>query len=216
MSDQNPPSDDAPTTAELGAANPDPGIFAKPAEPAALNVFDFDELLSAGRLVERYAVICLRGDLEAAWIEKVTELASLVDDDGEVRGGEEASLGDKQRAAELNAEVEALYEERLAASRRITFRAMPEDDWDTWDAAHRNSAGNIKDLRRYYDELISRCAISPTLTVEQVQAMRKNLTRNQMLSLGNEAFWANTTGGVDVPKLPAFSHSQTPQESSLS
>lgn len=193
-------------------------VFEKPVDPATVKPFDFDELLSEGRLVERHAVICLRGDLEAEWVTLIDELSGLVNDDGDpVNTDAEASLGDTQRVEEINARLAVLHKERLAASRRITFRAMPAEEFETWDKSHRGSNDEIKNQKAYFEQLISKCAITPTLTVEQVRQMRStNLTKNQMVTLANTAYWANTTGGIDVPKLPGFSHALTQPESSLS
>lgn len=218
MSDQTPDPALAADTPEPGDAALAGTVFEKPVDPATVKPFDFDELLSEGRLVERHAVICLRGDLEAEWVSLIEELSGLVDDNGEPvsADGEEASLGDTRRVGEINARLAELHKERLAASRRITFRAMPADEFETWDASHRSSNGDLKNQKVYFEQLISKCS-QPPLSVEQVRAMRSTkLTKNQMVTLANTAYWANTTGGVDVPKLPGFSHGPTQPESSLS
>lgn len=186
-------------------------------QPAPLHrPLSLEAIFSSARLVERTAVICLRGDLEDAFNQKAEELAGLVDEDGEVIGGADAPLAEKNRAEELVQDLERLRSEMLAESYSVRFRSMVSDDWEAFHASHRNAAGNIKDIIKFNNELIARCAVEPTFSVADVVEMRKRLSGPQMVKLGNEAYWANTTGGVDIPKSPGYSALQQPQEPSLS
>lgn len=213
MSNTDTPLDDPTTVEEPESPTPtivtDPGL----ADSAVAAILDLDELLSSARLVERTATICLRGDLEGELDQVLTELGDLVDEHGvPLAEGDDASLGDAGRAAELQQRANDLSAQMRKAEKHIVFRAMNSDAWDEFEKAHRKPDGSAKNAQNYVVALISACAVKPPLTPEQVQAMRKALTSNQMNNLFVAAHGANTTGGLDVPKLPSYSHVQRPQE----
>lgn len=192
-----------------------PEAFKAPAVPDVVqNILDLDEVLNSARLVERTAVICLRADLEADFDQMVEELASLVDENGTVIGDPEGALYDGRaaRAQELRDRLDENVAERRAASREVRFRSLPTDEWEAFEKTHRGGAGNqVKDPAKYSNELISRCAIAPVLTVAEVQQLRKTLGPPQFNTLFNTAHDACTSGGLDVPKLPPFSVAQKRQ-----
>lgn len=205
------PSITAGTTGDTPFGNPN----STTPTPRLEELLDLDEVMSSARLVERTARICLRGDLEAEYHEVLDELAQLVDADGKVLAEEEdQALADTDRAQELADRSRELRAEMQQATRRIRFRAMNDEDWRLFEATHRDAkTGDPKDPEKYNDEIIAACAISPTMTVAQVRGLRSKLGRPQIVAMANAAFWACTTGGLDVPKSPGFLPSPKPPAS---
>lgn len=202
MSDQN-------TDASLAEETPDTPIGMPPlAEAAVENILTLDRLMASARLVQRKAVICLRGDLEAEYDDLMSELASLVDEDGNVVASDE-SLADQKvlRAHELQRLIEANREARRAESYVVLFEAMPSDEWSEFEIEHREDKGRgaAKNGRDYERKLIARCSLDPKLTEADVDRMRTKLSAPQIDRLFTAAYSACTTGGLDVPKSPLFS-----------
>lgn len=191
------------------SASPAPTVFGTPTpEPKpADQPLTMDELLNEVRLVERVARICLRGDLYAEHALAAQELATLVDVDGNIVTEGDAALADQSRAEELLTTISDLETQMRAASRTVRFRAMPEDEWKVFEKANKDDAGKPKDIDDWNVKLIARCAIEPTFTEAQVKQARSKLGAPQFATLGNEAYWACTTGGLDIPKSPTFSRS---------
>lgn len=176
---------------------------------AVETVLDLDEVMSQARLVEKKGSICYRGDLQAEYDELQEELASLVDEHGRpLSDDDETVLSDVSRAEEINGRLMELHGELKAATRYVLFRALPDDEWQSWDRAQRDAKGDFKDVDASNTDLIARCAVEPKMTVAQVEGLRKKLGAPSIAALANAAFRACTTGGVDVPKLPRFSPSQ--------
>lgn len=203
------------TGPEVPAALGNPGGTVE-RTPQLETILTLDEIMSSARLVERTARICLRGDLEAEYNETLEELAGLVDADGNVISDGDQALGDANRADQLAERARELRTEMKAATRRVRFRAMPDDEWRAWDKAQRGSDGKIKDQDAYNNEIIARCAIEPTMTVDDVKRLRSKLGPTQLVALANAAFFACTTGGLDVPKSPSYLPAQKPTESGKS
>lgn len=173
---------------------------------------DFDELLAEGQLVERVSSIYTNGRLYGLYEECVRELSTLVDEDGNVIDDGEESLGEGARAQELADKAHRLKAQLERSRRTVRFRAMDADEWPVFDRQHR-PGGKFKTQAaadEFNRQIIARCAIEPELTVEQVDQLRKKLTPSQYTKLANDAFWACVTGGVDLPKSPAFSPNQRP------
>jgi hypothetical protein len=175
-----------------------------------------EEILNEARLVERVARICLRGDLYAEHIADVEELSQLVDADGNVVSEGDQALADQSHAAELIERIKARQLVMRDAMRTVRFRAMPDDEWDVFKKAHGDDKGKPKDMVDWNVKIIARCAIEPTFTEAQVKQIRGKLGAPQFATLANEAFWACTTGGLDIPKLPDFSPTQAQQGSGRS
>lgn len=187
------------------------------ADTAVAAILDLDELLSSARLVERTATICMRGDLEGELDQVLTELGDLVDEHGvPLDQDNDASLGDASRAAELQQRAAEITAQMRKAERQMVFRAMDSDAWAEFEKAHRKADGSVKDSRAYVTAILSICAVQPTLTLEQVAQLRGKVTSNQLDNMFRAAYGANTTGGLDVPKLPSYSHAPNLQERSLS
>lgn len=188
-----------------GPTSGDPSPFVKapaPITPHVETVLDLDEVMSQARRVERTAHICLRSDLTAELEDLVEQLGNLVDADGNVVATGDQALSDAGDAAALNERIQAVQAEMAKSMRTIRFRAMADDAWQPFDKRHRDTNGDIRDTELYYNELIAACAIAPTMTVDQVKALRGSLGPTQIIEMGNAAYIACSTGGVDVPKLP--------------
>lgn len=180
---------------------------------------DLDELLNNARRPERYATICLRGDLEAEHDKAVDELARLVAANGEVvpeGDDDEPSLATVSRARALRDREIELRTEMRRHSRKIRMVAMPSDEWDVFDNAHRGKDGKVTNLTKWADELIAKVAVEPNLTPADVAKLRKNLSASQMTHLGNTAYAVCTKGGFDLPKSPSFLADPTPRQSAES
>ncbi|GAB2762106.1 hypothetical protein [Nocardioides pakistanensis] len=168
-------------------------------------VLTLDEIMNQARLVERTAYIYLRGDLDDEVHQLTAELAQLVDENGELLDdGEDQSLGDANRAQQLFERLREVRAERDKSRRAVKFRQMPDDEFRVFERTHRDKDGGLKDRDDYYAKIIARCAIAPTMSEDDVRAMRKKLGAPQMTALGNAAYLACATGGLDIPKSPTF------------
>lgn len=180
---------------------------------AQLAPLTIDLILREARRPERTAVICLAGDLEDEHRAVLEEIASRVTPDGElIRGPEDSLAGDAGVEA-----VETLLERERELVRRmrdhtyrVLFRGMPDDDWKVFCRRYRDGNDQIKDLTEHDNALIAACAVDPVLSADDVVAMRGKLTQPQMQTLANEAYYACTTGGVDIPKSPTYLSTTTP------
>lgn len=179
------------------------------ATAAVETILSLDEVLSSARLVETKAKICLRADLEAEYADIMSELATLVDDEGNVVADDDSLADQKvQRAHELQRLAEENRKVRAEHVRVVRFRAMPSDEWEAFEKANRQGGdgrGPAKNPLEYERKIISRCAIEPTLTEEQVRDLKGKLGPAQMDHLFAKAYEACRTGGLDVPKSLPFS-----------
>lgn len=163
------------------------------------------EVLASARRHRTVAHVCTRADLQAEYDELMLEIARLVDVQGRLTDHAEESLGDRG-AAYVQAKVarsEEIRREMSDAMWRVEFEGMAEDVWRPWYAKH-YPKGSDPDLTEFNNLLIAETAIAPTLTVADVTKLRSVLGAPQMAELANKAWLASATGGVDVPKLPAF------------
>lgn len=206
MTDQTP---DAAVTLPP-AFTPDPTI-----DPAAgLGFLTVEQMLDQARRPRRIARICLRGDLESDYLDALDELGDLVDADGQPLV-DDVSMDEAGKITELRDRCAALHKEIRGNTGSVHLEAMDADAWEIFEKKHRGADGKVKDVPAWQNEMISTCAINPTMTVEQVDALRKKLSATSIAELAGKAYSANTTGGVDIPKLPSYSHSPKQQESSL-
>lgn len=181
-------------------------------EAAVENILTLEHVMASARLVEKKAVVCLRGDLEAVHDSLISELRTLVDAEGNVVARDE-SLADQKvaRVEEIQTLLEENRQARLAESYVVRFQAMPADEWAEFEKAHRESIGGpVKDARDYQRKIIARCAIEPKLTEAEVDQLSGTLSSPQMNALFAAAYEACTTGGLDVPKSPLFSATPKP------
>lgn len=198
------------TTMESGL----PSAFTASENTAISNILTLEAVMSSARRVRRTAVICLAPDIENAYEEAVERLGDLVDAQGRLL--DEESLAGADDANTQRDKVAALYEQMRQHTYKVVFDGLVDEEWEVFEKTNRTSQGVIRDVTTYHNRLIAACAVEPKLTESEVAAMRKRLSAKQMQKLGNTAYEACTTGGVDVPKLPTYWHAPRPQESSLS
>lgn len=167
-------------------------------------VLDLEQILSAAHLPEDSVRICMDGKLQARHDAVEAELMTMVDSEGKVLADDDAgepSLADTARAQELNSELIALKRDMRSKTFTFTFRAMPTDEWEAWEKAHRDSQGRPKNQRAYENELISQCAVSPPLSVEDVdKKLRPKLNFGRFVRLFNAAYNVNRVEGLDLEK----------------
>lgn len=191
-------------------------VLTKPAqsiEERIDRVLDLDAVMSSARRVERVVRICLRPDLEAEYYDLTEELSDLVDVNGQPLADSETetALGEQNRAVEISERLRELRGEMRAESYTVRFCGMSESEWAGFEKNNRTKDGAQKD--DYVNRLLVETAVAPTMTIDQVRALRDQLGTAQVTAMVNAAYDACTQGGLDVPKLPSFLPSQKPQES---
>lgn len=208
MSDQQPNPDVALTGPDHEAA-----------KAAVDQILDLAYVMDHARLVERVARVSLRGDLEAVYHDLAVKLGDLVDVDGKpmAEGQNETALAERSAAVEIAEQMADLQRQMRAEEFVVKFRALPEEQFEAFEDAHRDrKTGAAKDKVDYANRLIVETAYAPQMTIDQVRQLRTKLTRSQFEALFQAAWSACTTGGLDVPKLPSFWRSPELTESSLS
>lgn len=176
-------------------------------------VLDLDAVMSSARRPERVVHICLRADIEAEYHDLSDELSDLVDVNGKpfADGETETAIGEQNRAVEISERVRELRAQMRAESYTVRFRGMSESEWAGFEKNNRDKSGEQKD--DYVNRLLVETAVAPTMTIDQVRALRDQLGTAQVAAMVNAAYDACTQGGLDVPKLPSFLPSQKPLES---
>ena len=212
------PATTATQTSPTGVPTPEGAPVGLPpafTTPQFENVLTLDRIMASAQRARRTARICLRGDLEGEYVDTLEKLAELVDAEGNLLA-EDPSMTEVAEVTELRDRAAQLREQMAADTYSVVFEGMFADEWAVFEKEHRDTRGAVKDLEEYRARLIAACAVSPKLSYDDVQAMRSRLRTTQMVELGDQAYAACSTGGVDVPKLPLFWHSPRQQESSLS
>ena len=192
-----------------------PGRAPSDRGPQLETILTLDEVMNSARLVERTARICLRGDLEATYLEALEELSELVDEDGQVASDGDQALADSTRATELLETVRSIRAEMATATRRIMFRAMPEDEWTTFDKPREDAvnAGKGRGVRlRGLQQPAHRPLRDRTDHDRRPgQGHARQDSPPPRSRAGDKAWSACTTGGLDIPKSLSFSPAQKPQ-----
>lgn len=174
-----------------------------------------EQMLESARRPRRVAKICLRGDIEAEYLELLDELGDLVDAEGQILS-DDPSMEEAGKVADLRDQIAAKHAEMRANTGQVLLEAMADEDWEIFDKKHRGPDGSVKDRGAWQAEMVAACAIKPTISVQEFTELRKKLGPTSIAELANKAYSANTTGGVDIPKLPSFSVAPKPQGQSLS
>jgi len=182
-----------------------------PAAAPAVKFLSLDEVLSSAKRHRTVAHICMRADLQAEYDTLMRDLAGMVDGQGNLlpRQGEQ-SLDDTSMATLAQEKSDRAIEVRWemnAAMRDVEFEGMAEDKWRPWYDKHfpkKARTDGEQDLTDFNNKLIAEVAVNPTLSVEDVIRLRSVLGAPQMVELANKAWQSCTTGGVDIPKSPAF------------
>lgn len=198
----------------LGDTTPDTppadGVFGNPNGPTAdqppvvRRQLTIEEVLASARLPEKHARVCLRADLQARHDDLVAQLAGMVNAQGELIEDPEASAADTSAASRAQALNDDLADVRREMAQAIwfpLFRGLSTDDLAVFNKRHRPKGDNA-DMTDYNIELVAACAVEPTMTVDQVKALRTKLGSRAMQELINTAHEVCARGGVDVPKLP--------------
>lgn len=158
------------------------------------------DILTAARLPERRASVCLRADLQARYDDILTELGTLVDARGELVVDPEAAMGEQtaiSRAQTLAPELEAVRAEMAGSMWRPLFRGMPADDLAVLEKEHPDAAElNLR--------LIAACAVDPKMTYDDVKQLRRKLPLKAFVGLIDAARSVCYSAGVDVPKSLNF------------
>lgn len=187
-----PTDHDAPTRIDLPTVTP--------------RAFTVEDVLSAARLPERTATVCLRADLQATYDAALTELASLVTPAGELIDDPEASLDattTRARARELQDTIDRTRREMTAHLWRVRFRGMSSEDYAVFNKQHMPK-GEGQDLTDFNLRLIAATAIDPEITYDQAKALNAKLGGRAMTELANAAWNVCNEGGISVPKSPSF------------
>lgn len=190
------PDDDALNDAALNDAAP----FVKPEAPAADTMLDLDELMSAGRRVERTARFCIDGPAYSRLLELDEEIADLEPAPGFRDPDDEPMAGDE--LSEKAAEREQVLATVQAAMRTVRVRALPDEEWRALLRKYEHDKQKALPNDRFWDEMLVRCAIAPQLDESAVAKLRSTLGMAQLNQLHGACWEANTADGVDVPKLP--------------
>lgn len=193
-----------------------PAAFTRPDKPdrATETVLDIDELMSAGRRVERVARFCIDGTAYSRLLEIDDEIAELDTRPGFADPGDEPLTGD--RLTELGQEREQVAATVAAAMRTVRVQAMPDEEWRALLRKYKHDQGKALPNEDFWTELITECAVQPTLDTAAVAKLRRTLGMAQFNTIPTACWEANTTDGVDIPKLPASLREQKRRERSSS
>lgn len=176
--------------------------------PKFETVLDLDELMTQGRRPERTARFCMHADLVADVESLDAELDEL--EHAERAAGEEPDDALASRRDELLAERESKREQMARAMRTVRLRAMPDPEWKAHEHKHRRNLSDGDQLPdAFWDEMVAACAVSPTLTLDDVRKLRSVLAQTQFDAIRLAAFGVNTATGVDIPKSRRSSADRT-------
>jgi hypothetical protein len=186
MTDPTPPTS---TSAEV-----DPSIID--------TILDLDAYLSADvRRAEKTAPFSTKPHLEAQLDVLDRELQLLAGGNSTARQLDEP-LGAGGRTARVVAqERQAVAAEMLAAMKGVRFRALSTEDWEAFEAKHKQVLDNPEaDKNELLDELIVLCAVAPAISAKKLVALKGLIGITQTIVLRNTAWDVNTKVGVSVPK----------------
>ena len=171
--------------------------------------YTVEEVLDMARRTVRTASVCLRGDLQGEYDALLSELSTLITPAGELIGGDpETAVGEvspRARVEQIAERITAVRRTMAAHMWRVQFEAMAADEWDSFVKRHKPNAGaSAADTKAYYDRIMAETAISPTLSIAQIQKLRVTLSASALIEMSTKALEANgARAGIDVPKLPS-------------
>jgi hypothetical protein len=165
-------------------------------------VLDLDEFLAAEvRLAVRQAAFYTRGDLEASIDELNAELNSLTDSQGRPLPVLDGDLEAARPARVVASELLEVQKEYAASRRVILMQQLDQDDWAAFQQRWKEElTKNPPYAAEFYEDLITRSAMKPKITVEQLRALRKKLGAPAFDELWQSAWGVNTQSGVSIPK----------------
>lgn len=167
----------------------------------------FAEVMANASLPEDSVRLCLAGALHAEWrdLERALAGAPTV----------AASLGERSPAAEIAERMQQLRERMHAAEVDFRLRAIPPRIWAAFYAARPVRADDEDEdawRGRWFGwlcDLVSRCAVDPQMTADQVAELCDVLSGQQWDEL-TEATWALNGQKVSVPFSAAASALTSP------
>lgn len=166
-------------------------------------VLDLDDFLASDiRLALKQAAFYTRPDLEADIEELNAELDSLTDANGRPLPVLDPAVGDGERSAAVVAQELYTLQKEYGASRRvIVMQQLDEDEWAQYQAKWKTALNEDPPYPPdFYVDLITRCAIRPKVTAEQVPALRKRVGAPAFDAIWQTAWQVNTRSGVSIPK----------------
>ena len=200
------------TDQPLGTPTPDEHTQTHQIEfpPNTPRTFTVEDVLANAKLPERTAQVCLRPDLQADYDAALTELATLVNAQGEIIADPEATLGDESRvgrAQELGDIIAEVRKEMAAHMWSVRFRGLASEDYSVFNKQHQPKGEN-PDTTEYNLHLIAATAFDPPISYEQAKALNAKLGARAMTELSNTAWNTCNDGGISVPKSLTFSVNQ--------
>lgn len=158
------------------------------------------DIIAAAKPAEASVKLCLRGDLNSAIVDADRDLQA------ELGKPEAQSLAGNPRVNELASLIESLREQMKAAEEKFTFRAITPKAWSDLLAAHPGRAGKPEgfNLETVPGAVIAACAVSPEMTMADVEALIGVLNSGQRDELFDAA-WRVNTKALNVPFSQAAS-----------
>lgn len=168
-----------------------------------MDIEQLDNLLSSARLPESTVTVCLRGDLQAEWERLNAKLAEL-------RSAPGRKMTDNAEASDVATRIREIEGQMKEATLELTLRALPRRDWLRLLRDHPPRKGDEADkalglnTETFFDELIPRSIVNPTLNEDQVSRLMDALSSAQYDKL-LETAWNLNRRDVDVPFSPLAS-----------
>jgi hypothetical protein len=147
---------------------------------------DIEQIIAEATPAEMQAAVCVRGDLNMQHQQLSAELSAAT------------TVGERKRLAAEIGKVEA---EMQAARHVFQFRRLPVDEWDVLRKPFLIPGTSTLDPDRVVEfvaPVVSASAVSPAMSVEQVQRLLGVLNAGQRDVLFNAA-WLVNMGTIDVP-----------------
>lgn len=172
-----------------------------------MNISDLDDLLQKARLPETTVPVCVRGDLQAEWDRLNEELVRLRATSGRKMAG-------GPRESELSDRIRQIESDMSESVVKVTLRALPQPEWRKIKRDHPPRKDDPEDQRAgmnveaFLDDLVSRCIVSPEMSLEQAERLLGVLSPGQYEKLTSSA-WLVNSRDVEIPFSPLASQETT-------
>lgn len=166
-------------------------------------ILDLNDFLATEiRLAVKQAAFYTRADLEAPIEGLNAELNSLTDSQGRPLPVVDAAVGDGERSAPAVAQELLAVQREYSASRRvILMQQLDQDEWTAFQARWKEALAEDPPYPpAFYEDLITRSALKPKMTVEQLREFRKRVGAPAFDEIWRAAWDVNTQSGVSIPK----------------
>lgn len=152
------------------------------------------DIIATAKPAERSVSLCLRGDLNGEVETADRELQAALKEPAT------QTLAGNPRINELAMLIESLREQMKDSAETFTFRAIPPKAWSDLVAAHpgrkdKQEAWNTETLP---GAVIAACAVSPEMTLADVDDLMQVLNSGQRDDLFDAA-WRVNTKSLDIP-----------------